>query len=133
MQARAGDAMGAKRTLADALKTARSIGHAWGRAFVISTVASAQAKAGDPMAAKQTFAQAKDVSDPLSRSYLIPIAKNQAEGGFFEDAIKTALNIEIDSQLRREDRVKALVDIARHLAGKPLPPWWVPDLWRTDF
>ena len=158
MQAKAGKALDAKRTLADGLETARSSDAAGNRAILMSAVAAAQSKTGDPKAAEQTFAQVaeafeiarkKDAPDWMPRidphslsSYrrnasaissgwllrdvLKTIAQSQAKAGFFEDAVKTALSIDI-----LKYRVEALVDIARYLAGKPPPPFWDPR--RSEF
>ena len=156
MQARAGRALDAKQALSDAFRVAHARGDAKGRAVLLSTVAAAQAKAGDPETAKQTFAQAiaafesarkKDApnwmlrSDPHSlpsyrcdafcdgrilRADLRMIAQAQAKAGFFEDAIKTTLSIDV-----MQYRVEALVDITRYLMGKPPPPFWDPR--RSDF
>ena len=96
----------------------------------MSTVAAAQAKAGDRQAARRSFAEAAayfesaremDPSDYLLNANLSEMAGLQAEAGFAATATKTALNTQ-DGQLR----VEALISVARHLAGKPPPPWWKP-------
>ena len=158
MQAEAEKSLEAKQTLAEALRIARTRDDARGRAVLISTVAAAQAKAGDPEAARQTFTQVAEAfesarkkdapnwmprSDPhslpsyrrdastisgswLLRADLKTIAQAQAKAGFFEDAVKTALSIDVVKY-----RVEALMSVARHLAGKPPPPFWDPR--RPDF
>ena len=132
MQAAEGKALDAKRTLANALRIAYGRGDAWGRSVLLSTVAAAQSKAGYPEAAKQTFAQAIAAFENVREKYpymRVEIAQMQAKAGFFVDAVKTALSI--GGMLKVKYRVDALVDIARNLAGKPLPPFWDPR--RSDF
>lgn len=51
------------------------------------------------------------------------IAKQQAEAGFFADAVKTALNIDAD---KKRHRIQTLLLVAHHLSGRPPLPWWDP-------
>ncbi|MCY4383135.1 MAG: serine protease [Nitrospinae bacterium] len=127
MQAGAGKALDAKRTLADALRIAHGRGDAKGRTVLLSTIAAAQSKAGYTEAAKQTFAQAIVAFENVREKFAylrVEIAQMQAKAGFFEDAVKTALSI--GGLLKVKYRVEALVTIARYLAGKPPPPFWDP-------
>ena len=137
LQARAGDEQAAQQTLESALNAAHNNNGALWRARLVSTVAAAQAKAGNPLIARQlldtvqlTLDAARKVTSKDDAPQLIgtqsEIARLQAEAGLTSMGIETALGIDVLSwsYYGELQRIKALLSVARHLAGKPPLSWW---------
>ena len=138
LQARAGDGQAARQTWEVAHKTARGMDKALHRSRNMSIVAAAQAKVGYPKAAKQLFDEVAVTLEAASKTNsendvhvignMSEIAGLQAEVGFTAMGIETALGIDVLSwsYYGELQRIKALISVARHVAGKPPLPWWYP-------
>ncbi len=112
-QAETGDKIGARKTLRDAMQTARTIDDAADRAEALLDIAKTQAEIGDIAGAMQ-IARTIDDTSALAGA-LSGIAKAQAETGdkmgarkTLSDAMQTARTINDAA-----DRAEALLDIAR--------------------
>ena len=101
-----------------ALSDARSIGDAFYRARALQDIASEQAELGDSQSANDTLAAAlsavRSIEDAKHRVWVLrDIASKQVEEGNFRDAMKSAMEIEMD-----DERTHALANIAKNLAAR---------------
>ena len=112
-QAETGDKIGAEKTLADAMQTARTIDDASARAEALGNIATAQAEAGDKIGARKTLAKAiqtaREIDHASARAWVLQgIARAQAETGNIAGATQAAREI---NDVR--SRAWTLRDIAR--------------------